>query len=228
MRITFLSDTHNKHEYTKLDGGDILCFTGDFMTSGYNQMEVNSFLEWIKKQKYFYKLCVSGNHDRFCETFPKYQIKDIFEKYYNDGVRYLQDDEIEIEGLKFYATPYQNYFCGWAWNVQDTKQLGLIYDQIPDGLDVLMTHVPPKGILDKSHVKSYRNPTGEEPLGSKELLERLQQMKNPPRYHCFGHIHGDGGKTVTIGETTYINASVCDEGYKPSNQIITLEIEPRG
>lgn len=228
MKITFLSDTHNRHHLLKLEGGDILCFTGDFMTTGYNHMEVNDFLEWLKSQPYKIKLVVAGNHDRYCQSFPKYQIKDMFEKYYDNGIRYLQDDEIEIMGLKFYATPYQNYFCGWAWNIKDSEKLYMIYEQIPEGLDILLTHVPPKNILDKSHVKTMRNPTGEEPLGSKELSLRLSEMVNPPRYHVFGHIHGDGGKTITIGNTTYINASICNEEYQPVNSIITLDIEPKG
>ena len=229
MKITFLSDTHNRHQQIKLEGGDILFFTGDFMTTGYSQVEVNNFLEWLKEQPYRYKVCIAGNHDRYCESFPSYQIKDMFEQYYDDGVRYIQDEEIEVEGLKIYGTPYQPYFCNWAFNVQDTNKLSMIFEQIPENLDILLTHCPPFDILDKSHQpRPYYDRTGEEPLGSKELSNVLSNLKNPPRYHCFGHIHGDGGKTVTVGETTYINASVCDEGYKPSNQIITLEIEPRG
>lgn len=227
-KVTFISDTHTRHNHINLEGGDILCFSGDFMSAGYNITEVFDFLDWFRKQPYKYKICVAGNHDRYCEAFPTYQIKDMFEKYYDEGVRYIQDEEIEVDGLKIYGTPYQPYFFNWAFNVKDSGKLTVIFSQIPENLDILITHCPPYDILDKSHRPGYENTTGESPLGSKELSDVLGQMENPPRYHCFGHIHGDGGKTQTVGKTTYINASVCDEGYKPTNKIITLEIEPRG
>lgn len=226
MRVVFLSDTHTRHKSltSKLPEGDCIVFGGDFMSSGWYESEVHDFIEWLKGLNYKYKIVVAGNHDRFCEAFPSYQIKDMFEKYYDDGVRYVQDEEIEIEGLKIFGTPYQPFFCNWAFNIKDSDELSEIYDKIPEGLDILITHCPPYDILDKSHKPNFHNMTGESPLGSKELKNRLESMEKPPRYHIFGHIHGDGGKTLKVGETTYINASVCDEEYKPVNPIVVLDI----
>lgn len=225
MKVTFLSDTHARHHKIELPGGDMLIFAGDFMTTGYHVAELNGFLEWLSVQPYKYKVCIAGNHDRYCESFPAYTVKDMFEQYYDQGVRYLQDEMIEIEGKKIYGTPYQPFFCNWAFNVNDEVKLTEIYKNIPNDLDILITHCPPYDILDKSHIaRPYRGTTGEEPLGSKELLNVLDLMKNPPKYHCFGHIHGDGGKVDEKGGITFINASVCDEAYHPSNRIVTLDI----
>lgn len=227
MKVTFISDTHNRQAMLKLPGGDILIFSGDFMSDGYSQAEVNSFIEWIKVQPYTYKVCIAGNHDRYCEAFPSYMIKDMFEQYYDEGVRYICNEEIDIEGLKIYGTPYQPYFCNWAFNVPDSERLYGMYTEIPEGLDILITHCPPYDVLDKSHLQMPGSGrTGKEPLGSEELTRALSELKKKPRYHAFGHIHGDGGKTVVRENTTYINASICDEQYKPVNQIVTLDIEP--
>lgn len=229
MKITFLSDTHSKHDLVELPGGDVLIFSGDFMTSGYYPDEINQFTKWISKQDYKYKICIAGNHDRCCEAYPLYTVKDMFEKYYDDGVRYVFNEMIEIEGLKLYGTPYQPYFCNWAFNVPDEDKLYEIYKQIPEDLDILITHCPPYDILDKSHLpRPYYHTTGEEPLGSQILSKVLDELgEHRPRYHIFGHIHGDGGKIVGKDGTVYINASVCDERYYPVNKITTLDIEQR-
>ena len=102
-----------------------------------------------------------------------------------------------------------------------------IYQMIPEETDVLLTHCPPYGILDQSHRPNFLNPTGEEHLGSKELKEVLDtksQFGVMPRVIAFGHIHGDGGKKTQIGDTLYINASLCDENYDPVNDIITIDL----
>lgn len=230
MKVTFISDTHVKHDILSsinpLSGGDILIFAGDCMSSGYHSDELTRFIKWVKLQPYTYKICIAGNHDRYCEKCPT--VKNEFEKYYDDGVRYLCNEMIEVEGLKIYGTPHQPYFCDWAFNVPDENKLYEIYKQIPEDIDILITHTPPYDILDKSHVaRYYYHTTGEEPLGSQVLSKVIDEMVQKPRYHVFGHIHGDGGKMLEKDGTTYINASVCTEGYSPENNIITLDIEPR-
>jgi len=79
------------------------------------------------------------------------------------------------------------------------------WDQIPEGLDVLITHGPPFGILDQV------TPGGEH-LGCAELLEAIEEKK--PRVHIFGHIHGGAG-TFDSGVTRFINAAYLNERYKP-------------
>lgn len=224
MKVTFISDTHNRHRKITLPGGDLLIFCGDMMTSGYHVSELDDFIKWISEQPYTYKVCIAGNHDRYCESFPSYFVKDLFEKNYNNGVRYLCDDEVTIDGKRIYGTPYQPYFCNWAFNVADENKLTEIFKKIPENIDILVTHCPPYGVLDKSHLRRIGNESGEEPLGSKELLNVLDVMENPPKYNAFGHIHGDGGKMMKAGGITFINASVCDENYNPVNEIITIDI----
>lgn len=220
MKITFISDTHTQHKKIELPGGDILIFSGDFMGSGYRVYEAQSFLKWFSEQPYKYKIFIAGNHDRYCENNPEL-FEALVDDYVDQNVIYLKDDLIEIEGLKIYGTPWQPYFCNWAFNIPESDRLISLYQNIPEDLDILITHCPPYNILDKSH--DYRN--GEEPLGSKELETVLSELgEHRPKIHCFGHIHGDGGNTLTDG-TCYINASVCDENYNPINKIVTTDYE---
>ncbi|MCM1218234.1 MAG: metallophosphoesterase [Lachnospiraceae bacterium] len=137
IKVVFLGDTHVRHHRVDLPSGDLLCFTGDFMSSGYYEQEVLDFIDWLKEisHKYIYIVCIAGNHDRYCESFPSYQIKDMFEKHYDDGIRYIQNEGIILDfddkgKLKLYGTPYQNFFCGWAWNIENSKELEMVYEQI--------------------------------------------------------------------------------------------------
>jgi Icc-related predicted phosphoesterase len=79
------------------------------------------------------------------------------------------------------------------------------WDQIPDNLDVLITHGPPFGILDQV------TPGGTH-LGCEELLKAVQEKK--PKVHVFGHIHGGAG-AFENGVTRFVNAAYRNERYKP-------------
>ena len=236
LRCTCASDTHTLHKRLKLDGGDLFLFTGDFMSSGYRADELQDFVAWLKdyvSPLYTHVALIAGNHDRMAESFPDYQVKDMFEVA--DKIHYIKDEAIELEfqngqKLKIAGTPMQPFFCNWAFNVKDSDKLQFIYDSVvEEDIDILLTHCPPFSILDCSHnPRPQFGTTGEEHLGSIELYNVIKSREKPPRYHVFGHIHGDGGKQITIDKTTYINASVCDEAYKPINKIVTLEIEGRG
>ncbi|KAF2190592.1 hypothetical protein K469DRAFT_811524, partial [Zopfia rhizophila CBS 207.26] len=61
----------------------------------------------------------------------------------------------------------------------------IVENPIPDfpAIDVMMTHGPPLGRLDKT----YRG----EPVGCEHLLRAARRCK--PRLHCFGHIHEGWG-----------------------------------
>ncbi len=70
-----------------------------------------------------------------------------------------------------------------------------------DGVDVLITHAPPYGILDQDGSIHY---------GSYELLSRVTAVR--PRIHLFGHIHKANGLEER-GGTVFSNAAMMDEHY---------------
>jgi Icc-related predicted phosphoesterase len=76
---------------------------------------------------------------------------------------------------------------------------------LPEGLDILITHGPPAGILDR-HFR-----TGEA-LGDTDLMHKLRSMKNPPKVHLFGHIHSMHSWTFKHG-IDFINAAIVGEDY---------------
>lgn len=133
--------------------------------------------------------------------------------------RYLEDELIEIFGLKFYGTPWQPEFCRWAFNLPRGQPCLDKWNLIPDGVDVLITHTPPVGHGDLccSGVRA----------GCVELLTTVQQRVKP-KYHVFGHIH-EGYGITSDGKIIFINASTCDINYLPNNPPIVFDISlPRG
>jgi len=118
---------------------------------------------------------------------------------------YLENIGVTIEGVSFWGSPYTPEFLNWAFMYPRGHAANQYWDQIPAGLDVLITHGPPYGILDQSA-------PGEEHLGCAELLKAVQKKK--PKVHIFGHIHGGAG-TFENGDTRFVNAAYLNERYKP-------------
>ncbi|XP_055625098.1 UPF0046 protein C25E10.12 [Toxorhynchites rutilus septentrionalis] len=140
-------------------------------------------------------------------------------RQYLSNCVYLQDESIELYGLKIYGTPWQPEFCKWAFNVKRGRECLDKWDMIPENLDILITHTPPVGHGDLccSGVRA----------GCVELLSTVQQRVKP-RYHVFGHVH-EGYGITSDGKIIFINASTCDINYLPNNQPIVFDITlPKG
>ena len=73
IKVCFISDTHTRHKRLNLQPADLLCFTGDFMSSGYSEAEIHDFINWVNNisDNYIYVVIIPGNHDRYTEVFPK-------------------------------------------------------------------------------------------------------------------------------------------------------------
>ncbi len=70
LRITHISDTHNKHKQLngKLPGGDLLIHSGDFTSIG-REHEVEGFIKWFNEiDNYTNKVFIAGNHDLTFES----------------------------------------------------------------------------------------------------------------------------------------------------------------
>lgn len=61
-----------------------------------------------------------------------------------------------------------------------------------------------------------------EKVGDEELLKVINDRVRP-LYHIFGHIHEGYGVEKKDG-TTFINASICTEDYKPTQKPIVFEL----
>lgn len=209
MKIVAISDVHTKISKVTLPSGDLLLIAGDLTLSGTIQelIKFNSDLEVIKP---LYKngiVCIAGNHDWL------FQKQHGVAKSLVTNAQYLEDELIEICGIKIWGSPYSKWYYDWAFNLHPGKELQDKWSKIPDNIDIVMTHGPCFNILD-------RVPRGES-VGDKDLLDAILRAK--PKFHICGHIHNGYGMKK-FHDITFINASSCDESYAPINPPIEFEI----
>lgn len=215
MRVIFLADTHDFNEKITVPDGDFLIHCGDATNEG-TLPEVNRFAKWYGGLPHKHKIFVAGNHDRLFEDQPG-----IAEQICEDhGIKYLRDRGAIIEGLHIYGTPWTPAYCNWAFNL-DELDLEDRFNHIPGGLDILITHGPPYGILDENRQDfEINNP------GSKALKDVVEKQK--PQVHAFGHIHQGYGQKQ-IEKTHFINAAIgwTLDWVTPKNAPIVIDLEKR-
>lgn len=209
MRIVAISDTHEKHGKITLPEGDVLVHSGDITGSG-SAVALSRFAEWLKIQPFKHKIIVAGNHD-FCFERDRFLSEEIIN---SAGGTYLCNSGIDIDGYYFYGSPYQPWFYDWAFNLPRGEALRKIWAIIPDKTSVLITHSPPYGILDLT--------MDNEPVGCNELTKKIRELKHL-KAHVFGHIHPSYGQ-LDLNGVKFVNASICNEEYKPVNAPIVFDI----
>lgn len=207
MKIVAISDTHGQHRQLKLPPGELLIHAGDVSGRGHRQ-EILDFLDWFGQQDYRYKVFIAGNHDFFFERETAETISALIPP----GVIYLNDSGVEIEGLQLWGSPIQPWFFDWAFNRQRGTEIDQHWQLIPPQTDILITHGPPQGILDRT--------SRGEIVGCEQLLQRVQTIA--PRFQIFGHIHEAYGQQ-RVGPTTFVNASVLNLRYQLAHAPVSLE-----
>lgn len=205
-RLVLLSDTHGHHPRLRVPDGDVLVHAGDFCSSG-KEAQARSFARWLAKQPHPHKVVVAGNHDR-CLEIDIGLGDQLFE-----GATYLLDREATVAGLRFYGSPWQPEFLSWAFNLPRGEPLRAVWRKIPAGIDVLVTHGPPFGVLDRTY--------GGQWVGCEELRTAVDRVQ--PRLHVFGHIH-EGAGTHAEGGVLFANAAVCTLAYQPDNPILVVDV----
>jgi len=227
VKIVLVSDTHGLHKSVRIPEGDLLIHAGDLTNTGERaQLELTA--SWLHSLPHQHKVAIAGNHDWVFERLPG-----VGRRILEDaGVAYLQDTEVNIAGLQIYGSPWQPAFMNWAFNVP-RGGLAQYWDLVPIGLDVLITHGPPYGILDQSIPAATKRSfpwedeepfAGSDHVGCEQLLAAIERSK--PRVHVFGHIHGGYGRTANR-DTSFYNASLCNERYDPINQPWVIDLGAR-
>ena len=105
------------------------------------------------------------------------------------SIRYLQHSTATLKFasgrvLKVYGAPQIPACGGKEFAFQYPRGSDAWSDTVPPGIDVLVTHTPPKYHLDLPAA-----------LGCEHLLAEVWRVQ--PRLHVFGHVHA--GKTDTVG-----------------------------
>ena len=213
MKLCIISDTHTKHKFLNYDlkslEADVIIHCGDITGNG-GIKAIEEFMNWFSKLEQFkHKIVIAGNHDWLFER-SNLRAREVVP----ENVNYLEDEEIIIDGIKFYGTPVQKHFNNWAFNRSEAK-MAQHWAAIPDDTDVVITHSPPYGIGD--YVPWNGNSHGSPSL----YMEMVKRVR--PKIHCFGHIHEGYGIKI-IDDITFINASNLDGQYQCINEPIIIKI----
>ena len=213
MKIVAFSDSHTRHELipdAAMKEADVLVIAGDICNRG-TLIEVVTFKNWLMNYQHRYGriLFTPGNHDVCFEKESALACGILGEI---PNLKILIDAEYTFEGVKFYGSPWQPNFCNWAFNLPRGAALKRHWDRIPDDVNVLITHGPPKGILDYCDGGN---------VGCKDLTQRLRELRqrNDLELHLFGHIHESRGQMGI-----YHNCSVLDGAYEYAGDPYLLEI----
>ena len=219
-----VSDTHNQvaslhnhrmfqdKEYDVLLHAGDLTFTGD-ITSMLRELESIASLPGIK-----HKIIIPGNHDFIFERNE--DAKNQFKKYFPELTILINETVTitDVNGDKFniYGSPVTPEFYNWAFNVRRGEEIKRYWDRIPSNTDILVTHGPPYGVLDQL-------PTTYEYVGCHDLWDTIQDRLYNLKLHVFGHIHTGYGER-TKNNITFINASICNSNYVPTNDPVHIEV----
>lgn len=235
IRFVCISDTHNKADkiLDELPQGDVLIHAGDFTEYSMSN-EIVRFNEFLGKARSKFEniVVIAGNHDMsfdklFDEGGDKCDLPRIFigsnpnenlnsvqsKEILTNCTHYLEDEQIELYGIKIYGSPWQPEFCDMGFNAERGKEILTIWNKIPDDTEILMTHGPPLGIGDRCFQGNR--------VGCAELLVTIKERVKP-KYHIFGHVHECHG-VWNDGKTTFINASTCNHRSQPVNKPIVFD-----
>ena len=201
MRLLLISDTHELHRELRLPPADLLLHAGDWTMFSKRMSAVRDFDEWLGEQNLRYgAVGCPGNHEFYLE-------EDERKASLTRNLSILNGAEATVGGLRIWGSAVTP-LAGGAFGKSNPTDRSRHWAAIPAGIDILITHGPPAGILDDS-------------CGDPELLDAVRRTR--PKLHLFGHVHGSYGVHETA-DTTFVNAALLgpdgDLAYDP----LVLEI----
>lgn len=228
MKVVAMSDLHG----TLLPVEDIkpcelVCICGDIsplnIQINHRKMRkwlVNEFKPWCESLPCDKVLFIAGNHDEICTNldfmysiFPKdKKVTYLFHECYV----YTARDSREY---KIFGTPYCKLFGNWSFMEIDTH-LTKLYSEIPEGIDILLSHDTPYGyndiILDNVPWADGSH------IGNKPLT--LAILEKEPSYVFSGHLHSVDHSMIEIGKSKKYGVSIKNEKYEPVYDPLYLNI----
>jgi Icc-related predicted phosphoesterase len=162
----------------------------------------------------------SARRKRFQIDGPEYMEKSTRDEL-RQGLRavchYLENELVEINGLHIWGSPTTPWISkraamGFQYPPANLERMW----DIPDGIDILVTHGPPRGFGDRTFFGLL--------AGCPYLLQKAERVK--PQFHFFGHIH-EGGRLSQNENTVFVNAATCNLRYRPVQEIGYFYIKPK-
>lgn len=185
VSVVCISDTHNSQ--FALPYGDVLIHAGDLTHSGSFE-ELQRAIAGISSQPHPVKVVVAGNHDTLLDTLYDSNQRcssDVLDKQRQaldwGDIIYLQNTDRVVtcpngRRLRIYGSPLSPKKGNWAF--QYPRGENVWRDTIPQDVDILITHGPPRAHRDLG-------------FGCVHLLQELRRAK--PRLHVVGHVHEAAG-----------------------------------
>ncbi|KAI2470810.1 Metallo-dependent phosphatase-like protein [Annulohypoxylon bovei var. microspora] len=217
-RFLIFSDTHGMKfsaENYPHHPVDVVIHCGD-LTEESKIAEFRTSLNLLKSINAPLKLVIAGNHDftldipmfkrKIAEAKPSLEPELVAKEYGSFGEAREPFEEAKDAGIVFldegthrfilnngaaltvYASPHTPSLGDWGfqYHPQDGHDFS-----IQDGTDIVITHGPPRGIMDLT--------CSQERAGCPDLFAAVARAC--PKLHCFGHIHeGWGAKLVSWRE----------------------------
>ena len=208
VRILHLSDTHGMHRSIErrfpLPPADVLIHTGDFSESG-KKSEIQDFNAWCAslKSRYPHIIVIYGNHefhgflyDKACaETRTAaewHRPAGRLQKSLLPAVTVLEHESVTVRGLTIFGSAWCAWHRGRApGDASDAIEGKHRFDEIPQGVDLLLTHGPAWNVFDRLEDSASH-------WGSSKALRRAIE-KARPRAHLFGHVHEQRGHWLRAG-----------------------------
>jgi len=180
VRILHISDTHGLHRSIQdkypMPDADILIHTGDFTDQGMPE-EWADFDAWLGKQPFQHRIVICGNHEHKSPV-------DLGEtKKLLSNALVLEHELVEILGLRIFGS---SWVPGHKSAAPGDTEVPHRFNEIPEGVDILLTHGSPFGIMDYCELGSLPHWGG-----SKALHKEILRAK--PAVHLFGHMHEQRG-----------------------------------
>lgn len=228
MKICVTSDLHGY--LPEIEPCELLLICGDIVSLKHQRYSKSCkkwytkvFQPWINNLPCDKILFIPGNHevgvegheDEYRKLFSHTNkatilLHDYYEYLSNDGIIY-----------KIFGTPYCKIFGNWAY-MKSNSDLRQSFKDIPNDLDILISHDAPYGISDivlQSNCSWY---DGKTHLGNIPLREVILEKK--PKIVVHGHIHSSSREFESLGSSKVINCSIVNEDYSPIYAPIIFEL----
>lgn len=183
-----------------------------------------TFKEWAEALPCEKVVFIAGNHElHFPNHYKEY--KQLFDN--DNKITYLCHEEYTYSGsdgkeYRIFGTPYCQEFGDWAFMCTH-RQLGELFLDIPNKLDILLTHDQPYMFGDILLQEDCPWATGEH-IGNSPLT--LAIIGTAPRYQFNGHLHSCDHNEIIINDNTiHYNVSLKDETYQAVYSPLYLEID---
>ena len=211
MKIVAISDLHGNLP-TIEEVAIIYCIAGDIMPLNIQSNDrkcrkwlKEEFIPWANNLPCSHVVLIAGNHDFVFQRMEKEAIDAIFE---GSKVIYLENSGVQLEGLNIFGTPWCHQFGHWAF-MADDDALAELFNDIPENVDILLTHDAPYGTSDILFQNTAWN-IGEH-IGCVPLRDAIIEKK--PKIVLHGHLHSTNHKKEVLVESDVYNVSLLDENY---------------